>query len=244
MRKLWALPSKPAASSHHLAEDLLGKMPERRMAEVVAERGSLGSVDVELFNELDVRFLLLQELGEATGDLGHLVGVGQAVVECRSGRGAGDLGDTGQATERRAVEDSVAVALGLGAGGRLGLLDATRTAIVGRALVVAVAHGLRRGAVQHERRVGGEAQATPGDQPLDGQGAGGLRDADALAGEQLEHARGRRRLVSVVDQLEHGGLGIAYLFTQSGLLRVVVGGHSGARLLPAFVQLRPILGAS
>ena len=60
----------PTGAVHDVGEDLLGQVAERRVAEVVTERGSLGRVDVEALNELDVRLLAHEALGESAVDPG------------------------------------------------------------------------------------------------------------------------------------------------------------------------------
>jgi hypothetical protein len=76
-----------------VGEDLLGEVADRRVAEIVTERGSLDRVDVEARDELDVRLLAHEALGEPAGDPGDLERVRHAVVKRRAGRRTGDLCD-------------------------------------------------------------------------------------------------------------------------------------------------------
>jgi hypothetical protein len=67
-----------------VGEDLLGGVADRRVAdwrvaEVVTERGGLDRVDVEARDELDVRLLAREALGEPAGDPGDLERVRHAV---------------------------------------------------------------------------------------------------------------------------------------------------------------------
>lgn len=72
---------KAACVAHGRGEDLLGDVTERRVAGVVGERRRLGGVGVELVDELDTRLLLLETLGQTTGDLGDLERVGEPIVK-------------------------------------------------------------------------------------------------------------------------------------------------------------------
>ena len=82
-----------------MIERALAGMAERRMAEVVAERGGLGQILVEP-----------ERAGERAGDLGDFQGVGQAGAEMIALVEHEHLGLVRQPPERRRVDDSVAVA--------------------------------------------------------------------------------------------------------------------------------------
>src|SRR5207244_1587668 len=93
-----------------LVERALAGVPERRMAEVVAERRRLGQILVEA-----------ERAAERTGDLGDLQSVRQAGAEMVALVEHEHLGLVGQPAERRRVDDSVAVAAEGATVGALGL---------------------------------------------------------------------------------------------------------------------------
>ena len=94
-----------AAIGEAAVERALAGMAERRMAEIVAERGGLGQVLVEA-----------ERAGERAGDLGHFQRVGQAGAVMVALVEDEHLGLVGQAAEGGRMDDAVAVAAELAAG--------------------------------------------------------------------------------------------------------------------------------
>ena len=88
------------AARHQRADDALAGMPERRVAEVVAERNRFGQLLVQP-----------QHLGDRPRDLRDLEGVGQARAVVIAGRREEDLRLVLQPAERLAVDDAIAIAL-------------------------------------------------------------------------------------------------------------------------------------
>ena len=122
-----AIVVEAAMLGHAGVERVLAGMPERRVAEIVAERDRFGEVVVEP-----------QGPGERARDLRHLDGVGEAGAEMIALVIDEHLGLVGEAAEGRRVDDPVAVALELGARRRRRLGDqapwrAGRIGGVGRA---------------------------------------------------------------------------------------------------------------
>ena len=97
-----------AEAGEAAVERALAGMAERRMAEVVAERGGLGQVLVEA-----------ERAGERAGDLGDLQRVRQAGAEMIALVEHEHLGLVGEPAERGRMDDSVAVAAEGAAGGAL-----------------------------------------------------------------------------------------------------------------------------
>ena len=95
-----------AEAGEALVERALAGVAERRMAEVVAERGGLGQVLVEA-----------ERAGERAGDLGDFQGVGQPGAEMIALVEHEHLGLVGEPPERGGVDDAVAIAAE-GAAGR------------------------------------------------------------------------------------------------------------------------------
>ena len=93
-------------------ERVFAGMPERRVAEIMAERDSFGEVVVEP-----------QCAGERARDLRHLDGVGEPGAEMIALVIDENLGLVGEAAERGRVDDPVAVALEFGARRRRRLGD-------------------------------------------------------------------------------------------------------------------------
>ena len=88
-----------AEQAEALVERALAGMAERRMAEVVAERGGLGEILVEA-----------ERAGDRARHLGHFQGVGQAGAEMVALVEDEHLGLVGEPPERRRMDDAVAVA--------------------------------------------------------------------------------------------------------------------------------------
>ena len=101
-----------AVAGHAGVERVLAGMPERGMAEIVAERDRFGEVVVES-----------ERASESARDLGHLDGVGEAGAEMITLVIDEDLRLVGQAAKGGRVHDPVAVALELGARRRRRLGD-------------------------------------------------------------------------------------------------------------------------
>jgi hypothetical protein len=80
-------------------------VPERRVAEVVGERGRLDHVGVaatELGQQRRVPVVGQRPFGHRAGDLGHLEAVGEPVVHQQPGAARADhLGHPGQPGEER-----------------------------------------------------------------------------------------------------------------------------------------------
>jgi hypothetical protein len=99
VRKVWALWSKPPKSARQASSARSPACPERRVAEIVAERQRLREVLVEA-----------ERAGERAGDLGHFQRVGQpravmvALVEHE------DLRLVLEAAERGRMDDPVGIA--------------------------------------------------------------------------------------------------------------------------------------
>ncbi len=91
---------EPAARVADLVERTLPVVPERRVAEVVGERGRLHDVRVAA-----------QGAAEVAGHLGHLEGVRQPVADEVVGLRTHHLGLRGQPPQRRGVHQPAAVAL-------------------------------------------------------------------------------------------------------------------------------------
>ena len=94
-----------AVPGHAGVERVFAGMPERRVAEVVAERDRFGEVVVEP-----------ERAGERAGDLRHLDGVGEAGAEMVALVMDEDLRLVGEAAEGGRMDDAVAVALEFGPG--------------------------------------------------------------------------------------------------------------------------------
>ena len=88
-----------AEQAEALVERALAGMAERRVAEVVAERGGLGEILVEA-----------ERPGDGARHLRHFQGVGQAVAEVVALVEDEHLGLVGEPAERRRMDDAVAVA--------------------------------------------------------------------------------------------------------------------------------------
>lgn len=101
-----ALPGQPV-------EHPLPQMPERRVPEVVRERGGLHHLRVaaaELLQQVPVRRVGRQPLRDRPGHLGHLQAVGEPVVHQQPGTTRADhLGDAVQPGEERRPDDPVPV---------------------------------------------------------------------------------------------------------------------------------------
>ena len=119
---LVVLEAAQAQLPEHLVKDALAGVAEGSVAQVVAERDSLGQV-----------FVQPQRPRRRPGDAGHLQGVRQpGAVVVALGRDE-DLGLVLEPPERLAVDDAVAVAL-VGGAERAGLLGALAAARGRRAL--------------------------------------------------------------------------------------------------------------
>ena len=88
------------AAGDQLVEHALARVPERRMAEIVAERDGFGQLFVEL-----------QDLGDGPRDLRDLERVRQPRAVVIAGRREEDLRLVLQPAERLRVNDAVAIAL-------------------------------------------------------------------------------------------------------------------------------------
>ena len=104
-----------AVLGHAGVERVLAGMPERRMAEIVAERDRFGQVVVEP-----------EGAGERARDLRHLDGVGEAGAEVVALVIDEHLGLVGEAAEGGRMDDAVAVALEFGPRRRRRLGDKAR----------------------------------------------------------------------------------------------------------------------
>ena len=99
-RSVWALPSKPPHDVADLVERPLAVVAERRVAEVVGQRGGLDDVGVAA-----------EGAAEVAGDLGDLEGVGQPVADEVVGLRPHDLRLGGEPAQRGRVHDPGPVAL-------------------------------------------------------------------------------------------------------------------------------------
>ena len=114
---------EPAAVGAELGEHPLAVVPERRVAEVVRQRGGLDDVG-----------LAAEGARQVPGDLGDLEAVGQPVAHEVVGLRPDDLGLGGQPARRRRVHHPGAVALerrALGRGHPLGRLGDEALAVRG-----------------------------------------------------------------------------------------------------------------
>ena len=107
-RSVCALPSKPPHGLGQLVQRVLAVVAERRVAEVVGQRGGLGDVG-----------LRPERPGQVAGDLGDLEAVGEPVADEVVHLRPVHLGLGGQPPRRGRVDDAGPVALVRRALGRL-----------------------------------------------------------------------------------------------------------------------------
>ena len=88
------------AAGHQAIDDPLARMPEWRVAEIVAERNRFGEL-----------FVQAKDLGDGAGDLRHLEGVRQPRAVVVAGRREEHLRLVFEPAEGLAVDDAIAVAL-------------------------------------------------------------------------------------------------------------------------------------